>query len=77
MSGNGGGSVDGPAMSTPSLASLMYAHPLGSVGQRKHSGIFIVFLDETGQSIDQCCGFCTVEVNVDHASGWNGSRSDR
>ena len=59
------------------LTSSSYTHPLGSVGRRKRIGIFVVFLDESGQSIDQPCGFRTVEVNVDHASRLYGSRSDR
>ena len=79
VSDDGGDRVDGPALSSakPSLGSSSYTHPLGNVGRRKCSGIFIIFLDETGQSIDQCCSFCTVEVNVDHVPGWCGSRSDR
>ena len=69
--GDGGSGVDALTWSS------LYAHPLGSVGWRKRSGIFVIFLDKAGQSIDQRCGFCMVEVNVDHASGWKGSRSDR
>ena len=53
-----GGSVD-PSV----LTSSSYTHPLGSVGRRNRIGIFVVFLDESGQSIDQACGFRTIEVN--------------
>ena len=71
---DGGDSGSGVDSST---WSSLYTHPLGRVGRWKHSSIFVVFLDEAGQSIDQRCGFCMVEVNVDHVSGWKGSRSDR
>ena len=67
-----GGGVDSSV-----LTSSLYTHPLGSVGRRKCSGIFVVFLDKSGQSVDQPCRFCTVEVNVDHAPGLYGSRLDR
>ena len=59
----------GRGVNSLTLTSSLYTHPLGSVGWRKHSGIFVVFLDESGQSIDQSCCFRTVEVNVDHTSG--------
>ena len=77
MVDDGRGGLDGPAAPATSSGSSLYTHPLGSIGRRKRSGIFVVFLDEIGQSIDQDCGFRTIEVNIDHAPGWCGSRSDR
>ena len=65
--------VDGPdvggGVDSSTLMSSLYTHPLGSVGRQKCNGIFVIFLDKSGQSIDQSCHFRTVEVNVDHASG--------
>ena len=73
--------VDGPdvgrRVDSSTLTSSLYTHPLGSVGRRKRSSIFVVFLDKSGQSIDQSCRFRMIEVNVDHALGLCGARSDR
>ena len=58
------GSDIGGGVNASALMSSSYTHPFGSVGRQKRNGIFIVFLDESGQLIDQPCCFHTVEVSV-------------
>src|ERR1700677_2524573 len=67
----------------PSTTSSLYTHPFGRVGQRKHSGIFVVFPDNGSvvfhliavleDGIDEVSGqqlrLATMAFRCDHVSG--------
>ena len=69
------GSINTSCFTSPSMSS--YTHPLGRVGRQYLLGIFIVFLDGTGQLINQCDSVCMCEVksrqvgmDLGSFSGW-------
>ena len=68
----------------PSSSSLVYTHPLGRPfirwderGCRNFDGIFVIFVNESGNLSCQCSNVRVHEANLGHFLMWRVGRSDK